>query len=314
MKKSLEFLKKAHSKNRLTHLYIFSGDAGTGKKELSLNLAEIILKPYDKSTNFKQNIENLTHPQVHYIKPEGSTIKKAQIIDLQTEFSKTSLIDGPRIYIIEDIDLISSSAANSLLKFMEEPESSLVYGILLTTNIGNVLPTIISRAQTIKLNALNKTTFINYLMDNEVEERVATNLAYITNSVEEALIIKDNEVFIQIIEFLEEMIDKWNDPTYSINLKVFDKLEILSYDRKNYQMFLELMLVYFLDIIHYKTHQNLIFEYLRPNIQKASQVITVKQLEAITTAIQNEIINQTYYINISLSLNALIIVLEKGRF
>jgi len=313
MKRALEILKNTHAKNRLTHLYIFSGDAGTGKKALALELAKIILKPYDKSLNFEKNVETLNHPQIYFIEPDGLSIKKSQILDLQTEFSKTSLIDGPRIYIIDHIDLISNSAANSLLKFMEEPESSFVYGILLTTNLSNILPTIISRGQNIKLTALDKNIFIDEMVEQEIDLRLAKNIAFVTNSIEKAHELKNDELFLKTINFLEEMIDKWDDNTFSLSLKVYNELEFLSYDRNNYQQFLELMLVYFLDVIHYKTHQDLAFNYLKPSIQNMSHTIKIKNLENITTAIQNEIANQTYYINISLSLDALMLIIEKNR-
>lgn len=313
MKRALEILTKTYHKNRLSHLYIFSGETGTGKKQLALELAKVILAPYDKSVNFKENVESLNHPQIHFIEPDGLSIKKAQILDLQMEFSKTSLIDGPRIYIIKDIDLISNSAANSLLKFMEEPASSFVYGLLLTTNISNVLPTIISRAQTIKLTAINKKMLINDLLQLGINERLATNIAVVTNSVDGANELKDDEIFLSIIDFVEEIIDKWQDKDYSISLKVFSELSFIAYDRKNYLIFLELLLVHLLDVIHYKTHQVITFKYLNDSIQKMSQNIEIKTLEKLTSAIQAEIAKQTYYINISLSLDALVLLIEKSR-
>lgn len=313
MKRALEILTKTYYKKRLAHLYIFSGDAGTGKKQLALELSKVILKPYDKSLNFNDNVDSLNHPQIHYIEPDGLSIKKSQILDLQTEFSKTSLIDGPRIYIIQDIDLISNSAANSLLKFMEEPESSFVYGLLLTTNTANVLPTIISRAQTIKLTAINKKILIEELLIVGIDERLASNIAIITNSLETALQLKDDEVFLSIISFIEEIIDKWHDKEFSISLKVFNDLSFIAYDRKNYQIFLELLLVYLLDVIHYKTHQEITLKHLKTSIQNMSNAIKIKTLDKLTSAIQEEIAKQTYYINISLSLDALILLIEKNR-
>ncbi len=313
MKRALDILTKTYNKNRLSHLYIFSGITGTGKKELALELSKVILKPYDKSSNFEQNIDSLNHPQVHYIEPEGLSIKKSQILDLQTEFSKTSLIYGPRIYIIQDIDLISNSAANSLLKFMEEPESSFVYGLLLTTNISNVLPTIISRAQNIKLIAINQEQFVNNLLDSGIDERLASNIAVVTNSIEYANELKDDEIFLSIIDFIEEIIENWRNKDYSISLKVYNDLSFIAYDRKNYQIFLELMLVYLLDIIHYKTHQTIAFKYFKESIQKMSNSVEITTLERLTSAIQDEIEKQTYYINISLSLDALVLLIESSR-
>lgn len=314
MKKAYNFLKSAYDKKRLSHLYIFSGEVGTGKLTLAKDFAKMLLKPYDNSVNFYENIEAFNHPQIHFIEPDGASIKKQQILELQEEFSKTSLIKGPRIYIIEDVDLISSSAANSLLKFMEEPETNETYGLLLTSNLSNVIPTIISRAQNVKLTSLNKLDFINKLTDNDIELTLARNIALVTNSLDKALELSEDESFLKIVTFLETLFEKWTDSTYAISIAAYAELELVLLERSNYELFLEIMLFYFLEVVRYKTHQELSFEHLHTSVQNIAANLTVKQLESIATYIQDEITRQTFFINTSLSLDALILILEKSRW
>ena len=76
---------------------------------------------------------------------------------LQEEFSKTSQIEGPRIYIINHADKMSTQAANSLLKFIEEPTSEETYGILITEQKDSILPTIISRSIILNFDMPKKT-------------------------------------------------------------------------------------------------------------------------------------------------------------
>ena len=113
---ALKIFENAKKNNRLTHLYLLTGKVGVNKMDLVYDVCHLILKDYDKRENLIELIKNNNHTQIHYIKPDGNVIKKDQILNLQQTFSKTSLVDAPRIYIIEDVDLISTSAANSLLK------------------------------------------------------------------------------------------------------------------------------------------------------------------------------------------------------
>ncbi|MFG5456460.1 DNA polymerase III subunit delta', partial [Enterococcus faecalis] len=68
-----------------------------------------------------QRIESGNHPDVHVVHPDGLSIKKGQIQALQEEFSKTGLESHKKLYIISHADQMTVNAANSLLKFLEEP-------------------------------------------------------------------------------------------------------------------------------------------------------------------------------------------------
>ena len=75
-------------------------------------------------------ILNNEHLNVYVISSDSKVIKKEQIVGLQEEFSKTSNVSGPRIYIIIDADKMNQNSQNSLLKFIEEPEEG-IYGIFM---------------------------------------------------------------------------------------------------------------------------------------------------------------------------------------
>lgn len=88
---------------------------------------------------------------IKYIKPDGKYIKKEQISELISEFKNTSIYNLTRYYIIEYAENLNKSAANSILKFLEDPSDNIV-AILITKNISNVLETIISRCNIININ------------------------------------------------------------------------------------------------------------------------------------------------------------------
>jgi DNA polymerase-3 subunit delta' len=104
---ALRILENSIKNNRLSHAYLFTGPNGTYKKEMAYHLAMMLYckesVPCYKCPSCLAILEN-RHLNVHYIEPFGQSIKKEQIIALQEEFSKTSLLDGPRVYIINEAE------------------------------------------------------------------------------------------------------------------------------------------------------------------------------------------------------------------
>lgn len=308
----IKFFENAHSKKRLSHLYLLSGKIGTGKKDLAFKISNIILKEYDKRENLEEIIFSNNHSQIHYIKPDGNVIKKNQIIELQEEFSKTSLMNIPRIYIIENIDLISSAAANSLLKFMEEPDNSEVYGILITANQGNVLETIISRSQVIRVTKNNNEEIVSKLLeDEEISEYVAINVSHLTKDITKAFELAKESNIVGIIEFIELYFNNYNSLTFKGNIEIERNIPFILYERNYYQIFLELFLIHFLDLYRYKIKENIEFNNLEEVYKSIVKGKKSEKIKENIELIQEELTKQKYYINIPLSLEVLIIKLKK---
>ena len=83
---------------------------------------------------------------VKIVKPSGQVIKTDTIRELMRDFSHSGFEGKSQVFIIQDCEKMHVNAANSLLKFIEEPQSS-SYMILLTSDENKVLPTIKSRTQ-----------------------------------------------------------------------------------------------------------------------------------------------------------------------
>ena len=104
-------------------------------------------------------------------------IKKEQLEELQKEFSTTGIQSNYRIYIIKNAERLNTSAANSILKFLEEPEPNII-AILMTDNLYQMLDTIISRCQIIsfsKNNTLEGKSFqekLKLILANTFEEEL----------------------------------------------------------------------------------------------------------------------------------------------
>ena len=144
--------------NCVTHAYLIDENNYSDSFKMVLSFVKSILcenKYVDNSKCFDcslcKRIDDGNYPELKIISADGMYIKKQQIIELQQEFSRSAVEGKKRIYIIRDCEKMRTEAANSMLKFLEEPEDDIV-AILMTNNINNVLPTIISRCKVIKLN------------------------------------------------------------------------------------------------------------------------------------------------------------------
>ena len=100
--------------------------------------------------NICHTIDNGTNPDVIVVKPEKREISVSQVENIISSFSTQPLINKYSMYVITEADLLSTSSANKILKFLEEPEDGIV-GFFITNRISSMLPTIKSRCEHIIL-------------------------------------------------------------------------------------------------------------------------------------------------------------------
>ena len=153
----INFIEKTVSYNTVSHAYLI--EISDYDKDFPLIVLFVKLLLCKNSINHvsklnckKCNICNLVdtnnYPDFRIVQPDGKEIKKQQVIDLQDDFKKKSFLDNRQIYIIKEAEKLNLSAANTILKFLEEPEDNII-AILLTTNKFKVLDTIVSRCQSL---------------------------------------------------------------------------------------------------------------------------------------------------------------------
>lgn len=190
--------------NKLVHAYLLSGAEGTGKIELAKWVAKGIFclnsqngVPCLKCSECNR-IENNNHPDVVTIMPDGLSIKVEQIRYLKSEFNKSGVESDRKVFIIQDAQKMSIGAANSLLKFLEEPFGNIT-AFLLTSEPQKLLPTIISRCQEVEMQQLTSGQLEQELISESISEKNSHILANLAQSVVEAKKINDNENFDKIL-------------------------------------------------------------------------------------------------------------------
>jgi DNA polymerase-3 subunit delta' len=202
-------------KGRIAHAYLFEGQKGTGKKEAALLFAKRLFcltnlykEPCETCVNCRR-IQSGNHPDVHFVTPDGNSIKKQQIEQLQEEFTKTAVESNRKLYIIEHADQMTVQAANSLLKFLEEPSEKTV-AILLTEQFHRILPTIVSRCQILSFHPLPTERICAYLQEHGVPRQLAILAARVTNNVEEALRLSQDDWFAQARKIVIQLYEALN--------------------------------------------------------------------------------------------------------
>lgn len=314
MNQTLHFFEQTIKKDRLSHLYLISGPKGSGKSDLVDEIIYLLLtKDKTPSSHLKLQVQQHTLTNVTYIEPEVQTIKKGQIIALQKEFSKTALVNGPRIYVIKNVEKMNQSAANSLLKFMEEPLSEGVFGFLLTENIDRMIRTILSRSQVIHMKNIDEADLEATLLKADIDEKIATLAPYVTKDIDDAKLMAEDPNFIAVVDFIEEIAIQWHNKDVSFPLYFSASGKFLLQDRDFFKNFLELLLLYFVDLIHYRANQPIVYEFLREQIQGQSDAMKTFEINELITSIQEILKRQTYFINLELALDQLGILLEKKR-
>lgn len=311
---ALRIIENCKNASRLSHAYLFTGPKGTYKKEMAKHFAMMLYcseeKPCYKCPNCMAILEN-RHMNVFYIEPSGQTVKKEQIIALQEEFSKTSLLEGPRVYIVDGADTMSVSAANSLLKFIEEPANEQTYGILITEHKDNILSTIISRSIVINFEQIDKNIIKEELKEKNIDGLLIDCSLVNTSNTQEAIRLMEDNNFINVCKTFEKYA---NQLASNQRVSLFYKAnnDILS-NRENLKLFLLLLESFYRDIYEYQISKRvLMFTSLEEQIKIISNNYNGEDILKYLFQILELLKKISYNVNITLLVNQLLLEIDGG--
>jgi DNA polymerase-3 subunit delta' len=136
----------------MTHAWVFTGPPGSGRSSAAIAFAQALICPNDGcGTCSDCNAAKTSgHPDVEVIRTEGLSIKVEEVRELLTRVAWAPSIGGWRVVVMEDADRLTESAANALLKAIEEPGTRTVW-LLCAPTLHDVLPTIRSRCRHLQL-------------------------------------------------------------------------------------------------------------------------------------------------------------------
>lgn len=247
----IDMLQKNYKNNRLSHAYIFYGEDGVGKEEVALYFTALLYSKdgvVDYSSPTTKAIYAHEFPNLYEVRvrERRTEIIVDDIEALLDEFSKTSLVEGPRVFIIHEADKLNQKTSNMLLKFIEEPEGEDVHGIFITSNPSNILPTIVSRCNLVGFKSMDKNILFDMIKSTGIEAPDAEILKELTNNTSDAIDLVDSDSY----NISKDMVMKF----LSINKEAAMLLEINSsreiYDNTNMKQFLEMLSLFLEDMLY----------------------------------------------------------------
>lgn len=228
----IKTLNNAIEKNKISHAYLFTGPRGTGKTSAAKifaktinckNLADGI--PCEKCECCQQfnNNQNIDIIEIDAASNNGVD----EIRELKNKVNLVPAISKYKVYIIDEVHMLSTSAFNALLKTLEEPPSHVIF-ILATTDPHKVLSTILSRCQRFDFKKVNENKIYERLLyiskkeKIEIQESALKEISRLANGgLRDALSIFDQVIAYSNDSITEEDVHEVNGTITQEKLKIF---------------------------------------------------------------------------------------------
>ncbi len=294
------------------HAYLIETNNYVDAFKLVMTFAKLLLCPnyHDGQPNCQncmqcQMIDDHNFPELKIINPDGNWIKKEQLMELQEEFNKKSIIGNKKIYIINKAEKLNVNSANTILKFLEEPQEGII-AILVTNNLYQLLETIISRCQIISLNGQaqfleNKTTYQkigrlitdneddyqNFINDENNQEKIKTIIKFINYYEKNHL------------KVLLYMNDYW-----------FNYFS----DKENISWAILIIIYFYKDVLNYKI--NCPVEIFNDYLEEIKKIAKLNEIASLVNKIKILNENRQYLdnnANLNLLMDRIIIQMEEGE-
>lgn len=270
--KIIKILKNSIENNMVSHAYLFSGPRGTGKTTTAKLIAKLIncenrneLDPCDKCESCLA-YNNKNNPDIIEI-DAASNNGVDEIREIKEKVDLMPSISKYKVYIIDEVHMLSMGAFNALLKTLEEPPKHVIF-ILATTEFYKVPETIISRCQCFNFERISESNIVKKLteiVDKEqldvTKETLELIAKYCDGGLRDAinmldkLICCNNKVTTEDFYEIKGLTSHEDlEAIYNYIIKndiknLFDKIDELSYKGKNLVLFAEELMIYFKDLL-----------------------------------------------------------------
>jgi len=233
-----DYLNTCLNEDKLSHAFLIESN------NVDTLANEIISFLHDKK--LIKNKCFLNNMNLIFIEPDGKEIKTGSIDDLKSRFATLPANDKYNIYIIREAEKMNISAANKILKFLEEPNDFIIAFLLITSN-SQVLPTIKSRCELLKQDydqSLINTEIIDLMLDY-FDNQNYENQQIIRKEFSEMERSDVITVVTNVMHSLDEKIMTSNKDTtvISANILLLDKILHLLKSNVNIELVLDKMFI-----------------------------------------------------------------------
>jgi len=309
-------IKNSIKYKRIAHAYLFSGTRGTGKTTLARLFAKALncknLKEDFEPCNECQSCKEITFSRsLDVIEIDGASNRGIDDIRQINDTIGYSPSGKYKIYIIDEVHMLTKEAFNALLKTLEEPPENIKF-FFATTETHRVLPTIISRCQRFELKRITNDLIINKLesiakdLSREIEKEALHQIANFSEGslrdaeslLDQIFCYNESKITLQCINQALGFIDKdyFFDLDKNINNKntgfAFEFVETIHNAGKDLSFLVEELVEHFKNLLILKLNENslnFLSENLKKNYLSSANLYSEEQLfyilNSITTAI-----------------------------
>ena len=288
----VEHFKKAIENNKISHAYIINGEKGMGKRTVAKAFAMTLLceekgtVPCMKCHSCVQALTD-NNPDLIMITPDKPTTLSIDHIrqTLVNDVELKPYSNSHKVYIVEDAELMNNAAQNAILKTIEEPPEYAVI-ILLTTNISALLQTVLSRCVKLDMQPLKKEVVKKYLMEKEkvVDYQADIAVSFAGGNLGKAIELSKSQDFAEMLDEVIQLLRYIKDmQAYEVVAAVKRASEY----KFRFTDYIDLMILWFRDVLVYKASQNvneLIFKDEIQTIKKHAAKSSYNGIEHILEA------------------------------
>lgn len=289
-------------KNGLSHAYLFELNDNIYAYEMIMSFVKKVLSNGDD--NVAKRIDDGNYPELKHIFPDGQLIRKEQLEELQKSFSTISLENDKRFYIIHDSEKLNVAAANSLLKFLEEPSDGII-AILLTNNINLMLKTIVSRCQIL---TFSKNKLEDYIKFNQITSDITLHKLFFTIWKNKDELNEYHRNFVKkVIEFINYY-EKNKLKTIVYENRFFEEIN----DKIELNKFFECVILFYRDLLRYKFGSDVLYfdDYI-DNIREFSCINTEEMIIKKINTLLEKVRLIKNNVNTSMFIDGIIIDMEE---
>ena len=315
----IEHFKSAIEMDKVSHAYIIQGDYDSGKKLMASVFAKALqceqkgTEPCNHCTSCLQ-ADTGNQPDIIYVSHEKPN--SIGIHDVREQINGSIGIkpysSDYKIYIVDEAEKMTAEAQNALLKTIEEPPAYAVI-FLLTTNLGKLLPTILSRCVVLNIQPVKDELIKRHLLSLGVEDRQAEFCtAFSMGNVGKAIRVATSEEFNEIKNDCVHMLK------YAKDMQVYELIqavkELTKYKLQIYD-YLDFMLMWYRDVLLLKATGNansLIYQEEYSSIRDRGNQSSYEGIQKIIEEIEKAKVRLRANVNFELTIELLWLTIKEN--
>ncbi len=317
---TITHLKHAIQFHKVSHAYIINGEKGSGKKLLAGIFAQTLqckkggLEPCMECQSCKQSVSQNQPDIIRITHEKPGTIS---VEDIRQQLNGDILIKPYsslyKIYIIDEAEKLTIQAQNALLKTIEEPPIYAVI-LLLTTNVGMLLPTIQSRCVTLHLKPVSSALIEKYLMEDlEIPDYYANICtAFAQGNVGKAKRLALSEDFKEMLSHALHLVKYISEMEVS---ELIEDLKRINTYKMEINDYLDLLIVWYRDVLLFKATRDadsMVFSEELISIREKARHSSYEGLERIIKALEKTKIRLNANVNFDMALELLLLTMKEN--